>query len=242
MLIKPKIINATVNDARKLCSFPLTTKSIGEYSLSTRLGGDYEFNKIFIEIKNKFNYLLANEEIVLPPGKEPMEGLYLTVDPGYRSAQKNNLRFGEILRLASIIEMLENGKNLFKIYSKNTAVYFHSKYKFEPNMNAVSDANRVLESIIKNKKQGLQEYSLEAERILSFNRPNMSYEERKAYCKAANELTKEYIKKVQSLGKDAYKEYPFDFGMDMVLTKDMLIRKRAVFNDLFKKHSIDYTI
>lgn len=242
MLVKPKIFDVAVNDTRKLCSFPIKNKLLGELDLSSKVSSENELNKIFIEIKNKLGKILADEEILLTNDNTPMEGLFITVNPDYRSTTKRNFRFGEILRLASIIEMLENGKNLFKIYSKNSAVYFHSKYKFEPNMNTVSDANRVLESIVKNKKQGLQEYSLEAERILSFNRPNMSYEERKAYCKVVNELTKEYIKKVQSLGKDAYKEYPFDFGMDMVLTKDTLIRKRAVFNDLFKKHNIDYTI
>ena len=40
--------------------------------------------------------------------------------------------FGELLCLTNIIEMIENKINLIRLYSKNTAIYFHSKYKFEP--------------------------------------------------------------------------------------------------------------
>lgn len=243
MLIKPYIKNASPTDMRKLCSFPVKNKVLGDLSLKTKLKSFFnEDNKILIEIKNSVDKILADEELILSSKKDPLIGLYISVKPEYRNLQNDKFRFGELLRLASIIEMLENGKNLFKIYSINTAVYFHSKYMFEPNINTVADAKKVLKSIIRNKEQELSNYSKEAQLLLNNKNDDMNYKKRKEFCILANEVVKEYIKKVQKMGKDAYKSFPFEYGMDMILTKDVLTQKRAVFNSLFAKHGIDYTI
>ena len=88
-----------------------------------------------------------------------MTGQYIEVLPEYR---QHNYFFGELLRLASIIELLENKLKQIEIYSKNTAVYFHSKYKFKPAIKNFNERDKVLESIIENEMNGYEDLRLRA--------------------------------------------------------------------------------
>ena len=241
MLIKPKIINSPCN-MQKLCSFNVKNPILGDLQVNTRMEYNSGFRRLFIELTNAQKKVLGREELSIIDEYGKMIGLSIQVEPEYRNNNKRNYHFGEILRLASIIEMIENKKNIFKIFSRDTAIYFHSKYKFEPDITSFEERNHALESISMDNSLGFEDNKATAQKLLEKANSNITTKEQRQLCNQTNALLKEYIKRIQRLGKDEYKLHPFTRGMDMVLTHDRVIRNRAYFNELFKKHGIDYTI
>ncbi len=67
-----------------------------------------------------------------------------------------------MLRLASIMEIIENKSPFIYIFSKDTAVYFHGKYKFEPAIKAFKERNAALETIIQDKSPHFKDLSIKS--------------------------------------------------------------------------------
>ena len=138
--------------------------------------------------------------------------------------------------------IMENGISEFEIHSKNSAIYFHSKYKFEPAITNFEERNSALLSIIRNsKKEGYEELKEEAEEILEIAYRDTSSETQRRLCKETNSLAKRYIQKVLET-KDEYKNHPFDNGMRMILRRREIVENKDFFNNLYAKHRIDYKI
>ena len=241
MFIKPKITTSTI-DKRKLCSFITNNPALGCITTTSRMDYNNGFKRLLIELKNKQNKILGFEELVLNSGTSEMTGLSIWVEPEYRKKGTKGFQFGEILRLASIINMLENNKKIFKIFSKNTAIYFHSKYKFEPNITNFQERNYALETITDENSPEFKDLAEYAKILLHKSNTDSNPANQRKLCFPANKITKEYIRRVEHMGKDEYKQHPFNRGMDMLLTYDEIMRNKAFFNQLFKKHNIDYTI
>lgn len=244
-LIKPVITTYKSGDTRKLCSLKIPNNKAGELSLNVQedsTGIGYCF---ISKLKNRFGKQLGSETFAMNENSQDIGGLYITVEPEYRNKLKEpngktGYSFGEILRLASIIEILENKIKNFIIHSKNTAIYFHSKYKFEPAITSFSERNYALESIINNNQKGYEDIVQKAEELLNLAHTTSDSTTQRELCKKTNKLLKRYITRV--LSKNEYKNHPFSYGIQMVLTDETIQANRDFFNKLFKKHGIDYTI
>ncbi len=241
MLIKPKITVSPI-DKRKLCAFNINHPILGNLSLDSHMEYNNGFKRLYLELKNRQEKILGSEEISLNDENGKMLGLNIIVDPEYRNNGKKNFRFGEILRLASIIEMLENNKQNFRIFSKSTAIYFHSKYKFEPDITSFQDRDNVFKTIAEDESEGFEDLSKMAKENLQQTKICHSNAKQRGLCLVANRLAQKYIDRAEQFGSQGYKAHPFMYGIDMVLTMHNVIKNRTYFNELFKKHGIDYTI
>ena len=141
MLVQPSIRNVAPNDSRKICSFELPHSEIGEIAVRVKPRLT-DKDRFVSEIVNSEQNVLGSEVFDLFPEKNMIFGYDISVKPANRGKG-----LGELLRLASIIEMIENKVEEFKIYSKNSAVYFHSKYKFTPDFNTFSYRDEAIRNI-----------------------------------------------------------------------------------------------
>ena len=200
------------------------------------------FNPSYIttELRNKLGKVLGKETFSLKEDETQSTGMTLEVMPEYR---QKGFNFGEILRLSSIMVMLKNKIKSFEIYSKNSAIYFHSKYKFEPAITRFNERDNALESIIHNTINNTEflEFKEEAEALVLKSSLNKDSKSQRNLCIETNKLLKKYIEKVLEK-KNRYKEHPFLSGITMKLTEENILANKKLFNSLFKKHNIDYTI
>ena len=125
-------------------NIPIKNEKLGNLSVGIREYIDGSIRQI-IEIKNTFDKVLGKEIISINEPNTPMYGFSIEVLPGYR---KKNFRLGELLRITSVMEMIENKASQLKIRSKDSAIYFHAKYKFSPFETNTSDSIRILKTII----------------------------------------------------------------------------------------------
>lgn len=236
-MIKPDIHFIDPSSKRKICSFAFETPMLKNLKARIRKTNDgtHEF---ITEIKNPQNKILGSESFSLYENDTDISGLNIVVNPEYRGKHK----LGEILRLISIIEIIENNIKNFKIFSKDTAVFFHSKYKFLPNITQFGERDTALKDIITNATSQTQDNAKLAKELLMKSARSKLPSEQREFCKQANVIVADYIKKIISLGASEYKKYPFTRGMDMVLTNDELVKNRDFFNKLFANHGIDYKI
>lgn len=236
-MIKPVISSLNTISTRKICSLDIETPLLKNLRarVSNRNNDGHEF---ITEIKTHLNKTLGFETFSMFENSPTITGLYIQVEPEYRS----QYHLGELLRLISIIELMENQVKNLKIFSKDSAVFFHAKYKFMPDITQFSERNTALNDIIKNNSPKTKTETLQAVELLKRIAASNSAEEQRKMCKQANEIINSYIKKVFSGNDKEYKKHPFTFGMNMILTRDKIIENKDFFNELFAKHNIDYKI
>ncbi len=236
-LVKPTYTFAPRSKPYKLCSFDIDNPVLDRLKVSTSPLEEH-YNRFIIEIKNKQNKLLGREIFSMDNETGNIFGFSIEVEKEYR---QKSYRFGEILRLASIIEMLENKLSTFDIYSKDTAVLFHSKYKFQPHFQTFAERDYALQTIIKNTFNLPKEFIKQAlsiiEKIQQFPQAETQRNLREESC----ELTKKYIQQIL-LSQNKPKNNLFDYGMNMQLTVEDLKNNSNFFNQLFEKHNIEYKI
>ena len=200
------------------------------------------FNPSYIttELRNNVGKLLGKELFSLDECNPKSVGLTMEVEQEYR---QKGFNFGEILRLSSIMMMIQNKIKEFEIYSKHSAIYFHSRYMFEPAITNFQERDSALQSLIKNceGKDEYKEFQSEAKEILEKSIIDKDARTQRDLCVQTNSLLKKYISKVLEK-KNEYKEHPFSSGITMKLTDDNIFTNKKYFNDLFKKHKIDYEI
>ena len=190
-------------------------------------------------IKNRFGKTFGRELFSIAPENGDMIGYDIKINPEYR--QKNH-RFGEILRLFSVMEILANNSSGIKIVSKDTAIYFHSKYKFIPDFNEFSKRDSILHDIISDKSPEFSPLSDEAQDMLSkINSAGDNLELQRELTSKTNDLARRYIE--FALEKpDPQKNHPLNSCIDMILTRENVIKNKEFFNSLFEKHGIDFRI
>ena len=225
MMIKPIISSFENANTRKICSLNIDTPLLKNLSATVKCSS-YSGYQFITEIKNAYNKVLGFESFAMYQDNSTIDGLYIQVEPEYR----RQYHLGEMLRLISIIEMIENKIKALNIYSKNTAIL-----KFE-------ERNRFLEHIASSKNGNAEAERTFAKELLQKTNQAKTSSEQIALYNPANSVIKSYIRKILSAGKEEYKKYPFPIGMDMCLTNENLIENRAYFNELFAKHNIDYQI
>ncbi len=231
--------NCDFNDERKMFdTFSLQHNIFGNLNVSIRKYED-GFNRWIIEIKNSLNKLFGQEILSMEKETKNMIGYNIVVEPEYRY---QGHRFGELLRLFSVMEMNENKAKQLKIFSKGSAVYFHSKYKFVPCNIKFFDRDMALEAMSKDSSENFADLKQRAKEISDAVLKNKSDSaKQRELCRQTNTLTKEYIKRALQ-EPDASSKHAFDYGMDMVLTREEILENKDFFNNLFKKYNIDYSI
>jgi len=239
-MIKPLqnvVSNTRLKPFEKLPIIKGQNEVLGEVFTETRRQIKNPHN-ITIFLKNKLNEVLGTEYLSLNEDSLNMFGLSIQVIPMLR---QKNLGLGEILRLASIILILENEIKKFEIYSKAEAIYFHSKYKFEPMIKQFTERDNALKEVIKNCQNEFESYRIQAENLLKKCSLDESPEYQRELCIETNKLLKEYIQEVLKT-KDKFKSHPFERGFQMVLNINEILNNKEYFNSLLKKHKIDYQI
>ena len=236
MLINPIITEVSSKDKTKICNYNLNHEKLGELEIKTYSIEDNSemFN---IEVLDNDKFVIGREILEIDDKKSGIFGFNIEVDRQFR---KNSL--GEIMRLVSIIEMLENGKNEIEIVSMPSAIYFHSKYKFEPNIKMFSVRDEALLSCIKNQCKDMHQEQEEAVNLMTEIKGLRTAEEERNYCKIVSSFIKRYINKVLALPKERQVFYPFDYGFNMKLLKTTVQNNAKFINELYKKHGINYRI
>ena len=229
------------NNTRLVKSIPtikINNKYLGEISTNS-YRDQFKPHWIITELRNKNKKVLGQEIFTLFEDTKTASGVLIEVEHEYRNKGWN---FGEILRLSSIMAIIENKIREFEIYSKNTAVYFHSKYKFEPAIQQFKERDIALKDIINNcHTTEYNNFKVEAEEIQQQVQSNPEAADERNLCIKTNNLLKRYITKILTK-KDEYKKHPFSYGMRMILTNDEIINNKDFFNGLFKKHHIEHHI
>lgn len=237
---KPQWKNFSEKDTRQIFEdYSVNHDIFGKLKISLRKYED-GFNRWIIEIKNALNNKLGKEIISMESNNKEITGYDIIVEPQYR---KQGYRLGELLRLFSVMEMHKNNSPFIKIYSKNTAVYFHSKYKFIPCNKTFADRNRMLESMADDSSTEFSDIAQKAKNLIQIARETKdNAEKQRALCVDANKLATEYINRAIEKEKNPEIKHSFFYGMDMILTKENVEKNKDFFNTLFEKHGIDYKI
>ena len=233
-LIKPSI---NVINNNRLCRFK-TNSLLGELIVSS--GPNFEtpsFN--LTEIIDKNGNKLGFENYNIDRLNSVITGFCIEIEKNYRNC---GAKLGEILRLASIINMMENKVERFEIISKPEAMYFHSKYKFTPAIKQFVLRDEILNWIITSKSDAVKSFLLEAHKIQESvaNSGNDVFLKREL-CVKTNELLDKIINIVVQ-DKKLQEENPFKTCVNLVLTKEKVLKNKDYFNELFNSHGIDYQI
>ena len=213
-------------------------KKLGQLYVSTTC--DEDDSKILTTIlKNKCGKELGKENFLL---KKVGFSYGVSIKTASEYRQKG-YGIGEMLRLSSIIMILENKIKEFSIYSLPTAIFFHSKYKFVPAIEKDKERVASLNDVIKNctNNENFKDIEKQAQELLyKIEKNNNPACEKELYAQT-NELITKYIQRVLKK-RGAYKEHSFKYGMNMKLTTKNILQNKHFFNSLFIKHKINYYI
>ncbi len=235
--VKPSIKLYRPDETRKLCSLIVPHNKAGELNVNVKedsYGNGYRF---LIELRNKLGKLLGFEQYTHFENTDYMTGLLINVIPEYR---RKNYFFGEILRLASIIQMLENNIKTFSVTSKDTAIYFHAKYKFKPSVTSFQDRNNLLDTVTKDTAPCFKDIALKGKALKDKISSESSAAKQRDFSLEANKLFTQYISRaLEEKNTDAHQ---FNWVMDMTLEQKKVFENKDYFNSLFAKHGIDYKI
>lgn len=235
MSIQPVMKDTSLNDGRKICCFSVENGSVGKADVDVK---EYKErpNVFRTEIYNSNKHLLGYDFFDMPQNK-PMFNYDITVFPAFRGKG-----LGELLRLTSIAHMVENNAEQMNLYSKASAIYFHAKYGFEPNIKEFEQRHSSLVGIMSNTLPECDIYVKEADKIMKASKDpfSLSFKENQKYTSQTNELLKDFIKKVLAIGGQDKSE--FACGFSMKLMRDTIFERAEFFNSLFKKHGIKFKI
>lgn len=249
---KPIISDYKAHDTRKLCSFIVPESKVGQLNFNIKEDPDAEGYKFLAELQNKAGDVLGHEHFAMFEGSDHITGLYISTKQELR---KKGTGIGEILRLGSIIEMLENGIKNLDIVSKDSAIFFHSKYKFEPAVTTFDERNRLLKCV--KDDIAFEDLAKEAKNLLEKIANTHSWKEQRALCTDANKLLSAYTKQVlaeknkaivtnpnsaHKKASEVLQKHSMNWTMQMTLTDEKIHENNEFFNNLFQKHGIDYTI
>ena len=218
--------------------FTLYDNNLGKLKIKVKDRFINEARRDEIEIainKSGFSRPLAKETLNIFENKN-IFGKNIEVQEKFRN---KNLRLGELMRLMSVAQMNENKSPLMRIFSRNSAVYFHAKYKFQPDIDEYSTINNVINPILLEKHPLLTEFAQEAQQYKDEIWTTDSFNDE--WLDRVNDFLDRYIQKVIE-HKLPVQQHPINSYINMKLTRENLLKNRDFFNQLFTKHGIDYTI
>ena len=75
---------------------------------------------------------------------------------------------------------------------------------------------------------------------LKIAKENADIPQQRKICAETNEVLGEYLDKV--IAEKSQKQHPINYTMPMTLTDENILKNKEFFNQLFKKHGIDYNV
>lgn len=177
--------------------------------------------------KSLWNKQLGYHDYKINLTNNILEGEYIQVEK-----KKRHKGIGEILKLASLIEMKKNNLDKMTLYSVPDAIKFHAKFGFTPDINYTAPIPLLLKGIKENTLYN--DLSIQACELLErisvefINKDNL---------KKVNELLIEYINRCLKDNTPV-----FNRKINMVLTKEKINSNAEFYNTLFEKHGINFTI
>ncbi len=155
--------------------------------------------------------------------------------------------YGEILRLSSVIELLENNLNRIAIFAKSQAVLFHYKYKLRPQI-TYEETESFLDRLSAVKAPELAQVRNKASALFNdYFMDGQGFGAKHNYQKETIKLLNEYLQTVED------KHLPWKSGLhsrglelfqdvSMYIDKEAVLKNKDFFNTLFEKHDFDYRI
>ena len=180
-------------------------------------------------ITDKHYNIIGHHDYIM---KNCLDGIFMDIDN-----KKQHMGFGELLRLASIIEMNENGLDKIRMISIPNAMPFHIKYKFMPEIDDMKTVFKVLKSIAAN-KSSVGNVPQEAEKILNSIEKNRLANKQLNCLEEVSSLVAKYVRG----NAKRWNETKLSADIPMSLIKSDVKKYASFYNKLFKKHGIDYTI
>ena len=206
----------------------LTGNKSEEYNINTR----HTNNKLEIKISDPNNrtelyhwHPVAHSEAF--PRRNYIYLNYMETSSPY---QKKGL--STTLHLLNIIEMMENDLDAIKLDSLPSTIMYHAKMKYQPQ----SDMNIELKNNLNSISKFDPKYKEQIDNLLKSNMKNE--EKAKIGCKIMDTFIQKTINKYP---KEVTK-WIFNSNIEMVLTKEQVLKNKDFYNKLFKKHNIDYEI
>ncbi len=222
------------------------------YKLHTKLGENLlTFN--YPDDVGPFNYMIAVEN---PAGFDyGTELLHFNMFDRYiysknvyvgEAYQDSGFRIGEILKLTSIMMMVKNNLEKIKLYSPNPFVFFHAKYKFEPELSAFNETKNALNAVINSKEANMQPIKQRAREFLKVFSTKEQEKGTPEYKNLLQEISKNIndfmLQMLKNDRKITPRRQPFTEGFSLVLTKEKVAQNKEFFNELYRKHDIDFQI
>lgn len=222
---KVKFKRASLFDGKKLCTFDVDHENLGKITIKTER---VQKGRYAIRVGTQNNSRMTNETFCM--SDDDIYGVSIKTNENYRRQH-----LGELSRLASVITMLKNGLKEINILSIDDAVLYHSKYKFEPNIESQQSAILILKHITSSNSEV---FAAKAKKIIADFRKT---DDTETLYKATNKLVSEYIEEMKTQQSKTSKPFTY-WGLDMRLTRENVIKNRDFFNSLLEKHDIDYKI
>ena len=226
--------NTGIFNTKIIESMNFKNKIFGDMFLKRVASDNSGFNWLKFAVFNRCGKEFGYEILKISAADKEIIGANIFIHDEYRK----KYRLGEVLRLASIMHMVENKIGSIKITSKDSALYFHARYGFKPDFKEFYARDRLLEGISKDKS--FPELAKEALKLIArTNDPDPANQ--RAVCKEANELLKRYIE-LALKSPAPEKHHPPRYSVDMSLKRDDVLANREFYNQLFERNSIDYRI
>ncbi len=219
--------NEDFNLIDKIDDHTLNPEDSNKYSIYTTLDNQ----KLTIDINDKNRrglydwHPIATSSSITKPQMIYVNWLGTTY-----SYQKKGL--GTVLHLLNIVEMLENNKNSLQLDAIPSSITYHAKMKFKTK----SNWNKGLENNLKAIAEFDPKYKEKINELINTEMPSNT--KAKIGCKYIDEFIEEGLKKYP----EKKLKWVLRHDMDMVLTKEQVIKDREFYNNLFKKYNIDYEI
>ena len=247
-LSKLKLYAVPVNghEVKVFDKIPLKNAKIKDLFMRVEHEGGEHFN-IILESPNIAG-AIGKEQISINPPYDRVWGSLTEVVEKFRSSKSpkgkiKGARLGEAMRLGTIIETLENGMKAMDIYAMPQAVFFHAKYGFVPKITSYkADLMKTLENIASRKNPKLRVCSQRAKAVIEKvkkQKTGMCVSD--SIANETSKIAKDYIDTVIK-EKLPFKRYTFKKDIDMVLTREAIIKNKKFYNALFERHGIDYRI
>lgn len=233
------------NDVKCFSRIPLKNDKIDDLFMHMEHEGDEHFN-IFVS-SDTFGQLGRDQIAINPPFDMTLEA-YIEVLDKFRSSKNpggitQGAYIGEAMRLGSIIASIENGMRAIDLLSLPQAIFFHRKYGFEPKIGTVyKKVMEALTHMASDNHPKLKVCSDKSKEIIEKMRKQKSKKfVSQKISKDTNKIITEYLDTIVKENIPV-KEHNFQMDLPMRLSVEDIKRKKEVFNSLFEKHGIDYTI
>ena len=180
--------------------------------------------------KNQKTKKMGYHDYYLQLSNKELEGEYIEVEKDFRKQG-----VGELLRLASIIEMNANNLDKMTLFSFAEAVKFHALYGFYPNAKSSETITSILTEIIEQNK--FQDLTCIASNMLdNINARGLKFLKPETQQKF-NDFLAGFIARCPASDVPVLSK-----GINMILTKEKIKSNADFYNNLFEKHKINFQI